>query len=50
MMKQNEYRSLQAQGKNIILIEPEYGELDFHSFNKVDELVGVWYREAEKYI
>lgn len=50
MMKQNEDRSLQAQGKNIILIEPEYGELDFNSFNKVDELVGVWYREAEKYI
>ena len=43
-------RLKQRKRKNIILIEPEYGELDFHSFNKVDELVGVWYREAEKYI
>ena len=48
MMKQNEERSIQTKDKNIILIKPEYWDLEFYSFNKVDELVTVGYKAAKE--
>lgn len=50
MMKQNEERSIRTPEKNIALISPEYWDLEFYSFNKVDELVTVWYRAAKEKI
>jgi predicted acylesterase/phospholipase RssA len=47
MMKQNELRSIETSEKNVILIEPKYGKLEFYSFNKLDELISVGY-EAVK--
>lgn len=48
MMKQNELRSLETNNKNIILIDPEFWELDFYSFNKIDEFIELWYKETFK--
>ena len=45
MMKQNELRSLEVKWKNIILVEPDYWNLDFHSFTKVDKFVNIWYNK-----
>ena len=48
MMKQNEERSIETKDKNITLIQPEYGDLEFYSFNKVDELVTIGYQAMGK--
>lgn len=48
MMKQNELSSLATPNKNIILLEPDYGKLDFIHFHKVDEFIEVWEKIAEK--
>lgn len=50
MMKQNEERSIETPSKNIILIQPEYWDLEFYSFNKVDELITVGYKAAKRKI
>lgn len=47
MMKQNEERSIHTPNKNIICIKPNYGKLEFYSFNKVDELIEVWYESVK---
>lgn len=48
MMKQNEERSIETKDKNITLIEPEYWDLEFYSFNKVDELITVGYQAVKE--
>jgi len=48
MMKQNEERSIETNDKDVILIKPEYGDLEFYSFNKVDELVTVGYQAMKE--
>lgn len=50
MMKQNEDRSLAHTNKNITLIYPDYGPLDFYSFREVDKLIEVWYKKAKEVI
>ena len=50
MMKQNELRSIETSEKNITLIEPEYGKLEFYSFNKLDELIKVGYEAVNNKI
>jgi hypothetical protein len=41
MMKQNEDRSIIDSKKNIILVEPDYGDLDFFHFKKIDDFIKV---------
>ena len=36
------------ENKNLIYINPDFKDLDFYSFNKVDEFVELWYIEAKK--
>ena len=48
MMKQNEDRSLNNSSKQILFIYPDYKNLDFYSFNKIDQFVDIWYKEFKK--
>ncbi len=48
MMKQNEDRSIETTGKSITLIQPNYGKLEFYNFNKLDELIEVWYEAIKR--
>jgi predicted acylesterase/phospholipase RssA len=48
MMKSNEEKSISTKWKKITLISPNTNPFDFYSFNKVDELMEVWYNEANK--
>jgi len=48
MMKQNEIKSLESKNKEILLIEPFFWDLDYYSFNKIDEFVEIWYKEINK--
>ena len=48
MMKQNEIKSLEITNKNIILIQPNFWDLEYYSFNKVDEFVELGYKEIKK--
>lgn len=48
MMKVNEDLSLKTKNKNIILLKPNFWDLDIIDFNKVDEFVDLWYNEAIK--
>jgi hypothetical protein len=41
MMKQNEDRSLNNSSKQILFIYPDYKNLDFYSFNKIDQFVDI---------
>ncbi len=50
MMKQNEIRSIESKNKNILLIQPNFWELDYYSFNKVGEFVELGYKEIKKKI
>lgn len=46
MMKTNEQTSLNTKWKDIILIKPDLLNMDFLSFNKLDELIEKGYSEA----
>lgn len=46
MMKTNERISLNTSWKDVILIKPDLWNMDFLSFDKLDELVESWYNEA----
>ncbi len=48
MMKVNEDTSLKTPHKNIKFVRPDFWKLDIIDFNKVDEFVEIWYRDAEK--
>jgi NTE family protein len=48
MMAQNENLSINTKWKKIILIKPDFWDLDYYSFNKVEEMIDVWYKEAKK--
>jgi hypothetical protein len=48
MMKQNEDRSLNSSNKNVTLIAPDFGELDFYSFSEVDKLCDIGYEKARE--
>ncbi|MDD3646595.1 MAG: patatin-like phospholipase family protein [Candidatus Gracilibacteria bacterium] len=51
MMKQNEDRSIEnCRNKDLTLIYPDYGELDFYSFNEVDNFIEVGYKKAKEVI
>jgi len=47
MMKVNEDNSLKTPNKNIILIRPNFGDLDIIDFGKVDEFVDIGYKEIK---
>lgn len=47
MMKQNEDKSIEKK-ENLVLISPDFWDLDYYSFNKIDEIIEVWYKESEK--
>lgn len=47
MMKQNEDSSMEKK-KDAIIISPNFGDLDYYSFNKIDEFVEVGYKEAKR--
>ncbi|MDD2516194.1 MAG: patatin-like phospholipase family protein [Candidatus Gracilibacteria bacterium] len=47
MMEQNEKRSLESK-KNIILIYPNFPEVDYYEFNKYKEIIEIGYLEAKK--
>jgi NTE family protein len=47
MMKQNETRSIKYK-KNAIIIRPNFWDLDFQDYNKVDEFVELGYEAAKK--
>jgi len=47
MMKVNEDNSLKTPNKNIILIRPNFGDLDIIDFGKVDEFVDIGYKEMK---
>lgn len=48
MMKQNEDRSIEKAKKlwDFILIHPDFWNLDYWDFNKVDKFIEIWYNEA----
>lgn len=48
MMQQNELRSIEKSKKSTIIIQPNFWNLDYYSFDKVDEFVKLWYKEAKK--
>lgn len=48
MMKVNEEKSINAIDKNVILIRPDFWELDIIDFNKVDKFMDIWYIETKK--
>lgn len=47
MMKQNEERSINYSDKNVILISPDYWDLEYYNFNKVDKFIEVWYESVK---
>lgn len=46
MMKVNEDNSLKTKWKSINFIRPNFWNLDIIDFNKVDDFVELWYKEA----
>jgi predicted acylesterase/phospholipase RssA len=49
MMKQNEDRSINTPNKEIKIIYPDYWDnLDFYSFDKVEDMVQVGYKKAKR--
>lgn len=49
MMKNNEEKSLQNNNKkNIIFIHPDTPWIEVYSFDKVKELIDIWYNEIKK--
>ena len=48
MMKQNELKSIQHVEWDFQLISPDFWELDYYSFDKIDEFIELWYTQAEK--
>ncbi len=46
MMKTNEQISINTQWKNVTLVKPDLWKMDFLSFDKLDELVQKWYKQA----
>lgn len=48
MMKQNEIKSLESKNNNILLINPNFWELEYYNFNKIDNFVELWYKEIKK--
>lgn len=46
MMKNNEEVSIKTLWKDVILIKPDSWKLEFHNFNKIDELFNLGYKEA----
>jgi hypothetical protein len=40
MMKQNEDKSIEKK-QNLILISPVFKDLDYYSFNKIDDFVEI---------
>jgi NTE family protein len=47
MMKQNEARSIRYK-KGVIIIRPDFWDLDFYDFHEVDKFVEIGYKEARK--
>ncbi len=47
MMKQNEIKSLETKNKNIISVQPNFWELEYYSFNRIDEFVDLGYNEIK---
>lgn len=48
MMKQNENRSIEKAWKNVKILTPDFWELDYYSFDKIDEFVELWYKLAKE--
>lgn len=48
MMKQNEEKSIKYSNKEVILIEPDYKDLDYYNFNKIDWFIEAWYESIKK--
>ena len=47
MMKGNEDASIANKKGDIILVRPDTNWFEFHSFNKVDGLINIWYNEIK---
>lgn len=48
MMKQNENKSIKDMKWKWIIIRPDFWNLDYQHYDKIDEFVEIWYKEAEK--
>lgn len=48
MMKQNEIRSIENAPKWSIILNPNFWDLDYYSFDKIDEFVELWYKLAKE--
>ena len=48
MLKQNEAKSIKKLKKDWIIIRPKFGDLDYDSFDKIDDFIDLWYKEAKK--
>lgn len=48
MMKQNEDRSVEKAKGDFILISPDFWDLDYYTFDKIDDFITLGYNEAKK--
>lgn len=48
MMRQNEEKAIKNTRKKWIIIRPDFWDLDYQHFNKIEEFINIWYEEAKK--
>ncbi len=48
MMDQNETRSIHTPWKQLTYMRPDFWDLDYYSFDKVSEIIELWYTQAKK--
>jgi hypothetical protein len=48
MMKQNEDKSIKDLKWKWIIIKPNFWDLDYYDYKKIDKFVNIWYKEAKK--
>jgi NTE family protein len=48
MMKQNEDKSIYNCNKNAIIIKPNFWDLDYYSFDKVNDFIKLWYNTTKE--
>lgn len=48
MMKQNELKSIENSKWKSLIIQPNFWNLDYYSFDKIKEFIKLWYEETKK--
>lgn len=49
-MKNNEEKSLSTPNKKILYINPNFEWYEIYNFDKIDELISLWYNKSKNVI